>query len=42
MAHRQVRDFLDIEALVSLEDEEEEEEDNLSKSHELVHSVIHI
>jgi hypothetical protein len=42
MAHLQVREFLDLEALVSREDEEEEEEGDLSKSHEMVHSVTHI
>jgi hypothetical protein len=42
MAHLQVRDFLDLEALVSLEEEEEEdEEENLSKSREMDHSVTH-
>jgi hypothetical protein len=43
MAHLQVRDFLDLEAVVSREEEEEteeEEEENLSKSHETVHSAI--
>ena len=41
--HLQARDFLDLEAIVSHEEEEEEEEEEiLSKSHEMVHSVIRI
>jgi hypothetical protein len=41
MAHLQVRDFLDLEAVVSREEEEEEEEEeDLSKSHDMVHSAI--
>ena len=42
MAHLQVRDFLDLEAIVLREEEEEEEEENLSKSRETVHSVNRI
>ena len=42
MARLQVRDFLDLEAIVSREEEEEkeEEEENLSKLYKIFHLVI--